>query len=138
MFGSSQVFFYKHLGGIGPASPGFRDIVIRPRVVKDLEWAEATVDTVRGRIESRWEKVGGGLHLRVALPTNTRSLVLVPTLGAGKVIVGLAGADVWADGAYIPGGAGLRGAHRTADAVVFEAGGGRYLFRLRPVPSPVE
>jgi uncharacterized protein GlcG (DUF336 family) len=72
------------------------------------------------------------------MPANTTTVVHVPTLGADKVSVGVGGANVWADGAYIPGGAGLAGAHRTADAVVFKAGGGRYVFRVRQESPPRE
>ena len=131
MFGSSQVFFYRHLAGIGAASPGFRDTVIRPRIVKNLDWVDATVDTVRGPIECRWEKVDGGLYLRVVIPANTQAVVHVPTLEADKVSVGGGGADGWTNGTYIPGGAGLLGAPRTTDAVVFKTGGSRFFFRMR-------
>ena len=131
MFGSSQLFFYKHLAGIAPGSPGFQDVIIRPRVVDDLDWVEGSLETMHGRIETRWERTKTGLHLRVTIPTNTTAQIHVPTLDSQQVEIGLAGADIWSDKGYLSGGPGVLGGHQTKDAVVLQVGGGRYLFRMR-------
>jgi len=48
MFGSTEKFFYKDLAGISLAAPGYKRITIKPRIVKDLAYAKASVKTVRG------------------------------------------------------------------------------------------
>ncbi len=131
MQGSSQKFFYKDLAGISPASPGYRDIMIKPRIVGDLTWVKATVHTVHGPIAIHWERAEDGLDMRLTLPANTSADVTVPTLGLDAIAITESGQPLWRDGEYVAGITGITSGHRAGDSVTFQAGGGRYFFRLR-------
>jgi alpha-L-rhamnosidase len=131
MLGSTQKFFYHDLAGIRPASPGFSQVEIRPQIVDHLEWVTASFVTPRGPLEIDWRKVAGGLDFRVTVPTNTRAQVSVPTLALVDCKITEGGMGLWQNETYQPGIAGIRAARRAGEAVILEAGGGRYFFRVR-------
>ena len=51
----------------------------------DIQWAKASLDTVRGRIESEWHRDGAQLTLRVTIPANTSATLHLPTADASTV-----------------------------------------------------
>lgn len=134
MFGSVDEYFYKYLAGIrAPSDEGtsetYRHILIRPFVPRDLDHAEASVDTVRGTVSSRWERLDGGLKLTVTIPPNTSGTVHIPDLGYEEVVVSEGGNVVWDasgphDHDHVTAGARLEG------YVAFNVGAGGYAFTL--------
>ena len=60
MFGDISAWFYKALAGINPdpAAPAFKHFIIKPNLVGGLTSAEASYDSVRGRIVSDWKAQG--------------------------------------------------------------------------------
>ena len=139
MWATIDEFFYNDLAGIkgpdyyGPEhiTPGFANVRIAPFVPDDLNHAGATIKTVRGEIASKWAKTDGGLALEVSVPANSRAAVSVPKLGLANVAIDEGGADVWKDGAYVAGVAGVESAADAGDAVTFEIGSGSYRFVLK-------
>lgn len=87
MFGDVSAWFYKALAGIvpDPEAPGFRHFFVRPQVVGDLTSAQATYDSVRGRIASAWKVGDGAFALDVTVPANATATVVLPA-GAGGPI----------------------------------------------------
>jgi alpha-L-rhamnosidase len=144
MFASVNEYFYKYLAGIrAPSDEGtsetYKEILIRPYVPEDLEQAEASVETVRGTVSSRWERndSDGGLTLAVTIPPNTSGTVDIPDLGHEDVVVSEGKNVVWdAGGAqdhdHVTGGT------RREGYVSFDLGAGSYAFSLSPAdPGPV-
>jgi alpha-L-rhamnosidase len=133
MFGSVDSWFYQALAGIDvdPAQPGYSHIKIEPHVVRDLGWAGATVDTVRGRVSSSWTHSPGAITLDVAIPVNSVATVAIPKEEEMTEIVVREGEHVvWEKGHYVAGVTGVTGAHAAHGDIVFEIGSGRYEFRL--------
>ena len=81
MFGQINEWFSHDLAGIqdDPDGPGFQKIVIKPAVVGDLTWAEASYDSLHGMIGSAWKRAGDKVTLHVTIPPNTTATVYVPT-----------------------------------------------------------
>ena len=89
MFASSEVWLMQSVAGIQPhpAAKGFDKVLIKPSPPAQLEHAEASYDTVRGRIETKWTKGGGtygGIELEMTIPPNVAATVHIPTL-TGRV-----------------------------------------------------
>jgi len=120
-------WFYEVLAGIrfdGPYDEGFE---IRPEPVGDLDWAEASVETRHGDIESRWERTDDGFELAVAVPWNTTATVRVPAEDGAEIRLG--GDPAWDDGpASLP--SGVESARSVADGVAFEVTAGSYRFAV--------
>ncbi len=78
--GSVGEWLYRHVAGIEQAddSVGFRRLRIAPLLTERLERVEAGYESVRGLIEVEWARIGGDVHLSVALPPGTRADVVLP------------------------------------------------------------
>jgi hypothetical protein len=124
-------WFYRHLAGIQAGAPGFEHVVIDPVVPADLEWAEGSVDTVRGQVASRWERTADGLDLVVTIPWNATGTVRVPDRGDDSVTLSESGRRIWNDGAVSgPLPDGIKSVTRDDDAVVLDVGSGTYRFSM--------
>jgi len=71
----------KSLAGIrpDPAAPGYQSFIIQPVLAGDLSFAEATTESLYGKITSRWERNGNKLTLKVSIPPNSQATVYLPT-----------------------------------------------------------
>ncbi len=130
MFGSSEKFFYKDLAGIGVGAPGFRKINIKPRIVKDLTYAKASIKTVRGPIRSHWQRKDNSISLHVSIPVNSTAKVHVPKIGMQNVTVKECGKIIWEKGSYIDNAAGITAGYENDDYVIFDTGSGLYSFKV--------
>jgi alpha-L-rhamnosidase len=88
MLGQINKWFFHDLAGIqpDPDSPGFKEIVIRPAVVGDLTLVKASYNSVRGKIESEWQRSGRAFSLNVSIPANTTAIVWLPAASASSVL----------------------------------------------------
>lgn len=87
----------EYVCGIQSGAPGFATARIRPFFAPDLDFAEASVSTVRGNIAVRWERVGGtGIRMRLELPC-TMSATAALASPSSRPITGLLidGVEIW-------------------------------------------
>ncbi len=84
MFGHIQEWFRAYLLGIrqAPGSTGFDKVLIDPYIPDDLEWAQGSFDSPKGRIEVAWKKLGDKVEVTVnaekadiALPEGRKDIV---------------------------------------------------------------
>ena len=78
-----EEWFHTALAGIRQPRGGvaYRHLVIDPRPVGDLTYAEGTYRTPHGVAATRWTRQQGVFRLRVEIPPNTTAEVRVPTGG---------------------------------------------------------
>jgi len=90
MFGSVSEWLFKAVGGIKPApdATGFDKIIIRPPLIGELTWANATYHSVRGPVVSNWRRTAKGFELRANIPVGASAEVWVPARTAGDVTEG--------------------------------------------------
>jgi alpha-L-rhamnosidase len=84
-FGAVGEYLYGGVGGIKPASPGYKSILIKPAIREGLTWAKTSFDSVYGRITSNWECEAGRLRMDVTIPANTTAEVHVPVKDGNTV-----------------------------------------------------
>jgi alpha-L-rhamnosidase len=82
--GSVGAWLFRWLAGIrlDPEAPVYRRFLIAPELPEGLDWAEAELDTVRGRVASRWERNGQTVHLHLTVPPGAEATVRLPGNGA--------------------------------------------------------
>ena len=139
MWATIDEFFYHDLAGIsGPeyygatdTAPGFREIHIKPLVPEGLEYAKASITTVRGIVSSEWKRNGNSLTLNVAMPVNTEGTISVPKIGLKNVTITESGKPVWKNDAFASDSAGITSGADTGDYITFTVGSGSYDFRLK-------
>jgi alpha-L-rhamnosidase len=85
--GSCGQWLFDSVAGIGldPERPGFRHIIIHPRVGGGLTSASASLRAMPGLIVSSWAVKGGSFTLDITLPANTTATVYVPAADSAMV-----------------------------------------------------
>jgi alpha-L-rhamnosidase len=83
-----------------------------------LSYVSSRYDSIRGPIESRWERKDGKLTITAAIPPNTTATVYLPTTDAAKVTAG----DVALKQS------GLKVLELKNGATAVEVGSGKYAF----------
>ncbi|CAL1516308.1 family 78 glycoside hydrolase catalytic domain [Chitinophaga sp. MM2321] len=83
-------WFMKGLGGIrpDPAHPGYQSFIIKPAVVGDLKFVNATTASLYGTIVSQWEKKNDVVEMNITIPVNTMANVYVPTNDVNNITEG--------------------------------------------------
>jgi alpha-L-rhamnosidase len=132
MLGSVGSWLYKALAGINldEAVVAFEKIRIEPRIVRDLFYASAAADTLRGRVLSSWQRTENGVRLEVLIPFGSEAEVVLPKFNFQNIVVLEAGRSVWSDKKLAAGIPGILGGEETGQAVLLKVGSGRYLFEL--------
>jgi alpha-L-rhamnosidase len=90
-FGSVIAWVYRYSAGIDTTlnAPGFKEIVIYPRLDPKMSSARAEYDSVYGRIVSDWKGTPSGpFSLQVTIPPNTSAKVLLPMIAGAQVTEG--------------------------------------------------
>jgi hypothetical protein len=80
MLGQLEEWFYHDLAGIqnAPGSAGFKQIVINPHPIGDVNWVKASYESIRGEIVCNWKRDGNDFNLNVTIPPNTTATVFIP------------------------------------------------------------
>jgi alpha-L-rhamnosidase len=83
--GSVGEFLFGDIGGIRPASPGFKTILIDPFLCAGLSWAKTSYQSIHGQIATSWKRQGSRVTLEVTVPANTTATICVPSRDAAQV-----------------------------------------------------
>lgn len=83
-FGSVADWIHQYIGGLAPASPGWKDVKVSPIPGGGITSAEARFVSGYGEIATRWNTGEDGFHLHLMVPPNSRAVVAMPN--GGEVI----------------------------------------------------
>lgn len=89
MMGQIEEWFYKSLAGINvdPSyNSGFQNIIIAPKPVGDLKFAEASYNSLHGEISADWKIEDNLFTLNVSIPANCTAKVYMPNENGFKEI----------------------------------------------------
>ena len=117
-FGSVVGWVYRCVAGIDavPNAPGFREIVIHPRLDDSVTQARGEYDSVYGKIVSDWKGTQKGpFTLNVTIPANTSATVFLPAIP--NALVTESGTPITAQ--------------KQANAWIVHVGSGSYSFQVK-------
>jgi alpha-L-rhamnosidase len=77
-FGAVADWLHRTVAGLAPAAPGYRELLVRPAVTRNLTSASARHRTPYGDAEVSWQRSDGRLRLRVVVPVGATATVHVP------------------------------------------------------------
>ena len=117
--GSCGEYLFGGIGGIRPASPGYKTILIQPVIRDGLSWAQTSYNSIHGPITTAWKRAGNRLTLTVTVPVNTTATVTLPTSDA---------ASVTESGHSLARAQDVTLLRHNSDAVDFQIGSGTYQF----------
>jgi len=122
-----DTWFYYVLAGINPdeSAPGFKKFTIKPFIPEnDLEWVNASIHTMHGKISSAWQKKTGGFNIEVTVPVNTTATLYIPAAP---------GAIITESGIPVLQAKGIKPLASADNKSVFELGSGTYSFSVSGV-----
>ena len=71
----------RYVIGVRPLEPGFAKVIVQPQL-GPLDWAEATVPTIRGPIQVRYDRHNSGkFEAKISLPANMTARIGLPQYG---------------------------------------------------------
>jgi alpha-L-rhamnosidase len=76
--GAVADWMHRVVGGLAPAAPGYRRLLVRPRPGGDLRHATTRHDTPFGAAEVDWQVSGSDLDVRVVVPPTCTALMDLP------------------------------------------------------------
>jgi len=81
MFGEVNAWFYRALGGIkpDPEHPGFKNIILEPRFVKELGSSRVEHECPYGTIVSAWQHKGRKVLYQLTVPAGACAIFTVPS-----------------------------------------------------------
>lgn len=85
--GTPNPWIFKNLLGINadPENPGFKRVVIKPFIPRDMSYVKGSTRTIKGLVESSWRKIDGKIRFKVSVPVNTTAIVYLPASDPSKV-----------------------------------------------------
>jgi len=120
-YGAIGEWMYRVVTGIelDESHPGYKHILIQPRPGGGLTFANASVESMYGRVASGWKITEGKFTLNVEVPPNTTATVRLPGARLEQVTEGQK---------PLVGRTDLLGARQAGDAALADIGSGRYSF----------
>ena len=87
LLGDLMSWYFEDLAGIKSDSQqvGFKRIIMEPCFPENLDWVNASTETLYGTVASNWKKTAEGLNWQVEIPANTTALIRIPATSADSV-----------------------------------------------------
>jgi alpha-L-rhamnosidase len=87
-YGAVGDWLYRTVAGIDTrdTGPGYKAIIVRPQPGGGLTEANATLQTIYGRLSAGWTLTSGRFQLTVEIPANTSATVYFPTDRADGIL----------------------------------------------------
>ncbi len=130
MFGSVVAWMFKYVAGLRPDEniPGFGNIIIRPCLFAEINYAEASYESIRGHIGIRWERHGAKIVVLLDIPCNCSADVYLPVKELDAIAEG--GVPIFNNGKLLDGLPGISDFSLGKDGVKVSVKSGRYRFEI--------
>ncbi|MCX6928209.1 MAG: hypothetical protein NT154_34115 [Verrucomicrobia bacterium] len=125
-------WFQEGLGGIrlDKATPGFKHFNLKPAVVGNVTWVNASTPSVYGTITSNWRIRPGAFDYSVTIPANSQATVYLPTLGFDRIAVSEGAKRLWKAGVVTGSVPGVTFKSADSGFTTWEVGSGNYHFTV--------
>jgi len=86
LLGDLIIWMHENVGGIKPTEPGFKSIVMKPLITKEIAFTKTSHNSPYGKIVSNWEfDKNNNFNWDIEIPVNTKAKVYVPALDENSV-----------------------------------------------------
>lgn len=130
MFGSVAAWMFQYVAGLRPDEnmPGFKNIIIRPCLFSELDYAEASYESIHGHIGVRWERHDTALVILTDIPCGCSADIYLPTAVSDKIKE--SGVPVFHNGKLFGGLPGISGFSLGKGGVKISVESGKYRFEI--------
>ena len=84
-FGSVAEWMFLHAAGIDTEDSGYRNIIIKPAISKEMDFINGSYKSINGMISSAWNWKGNKLIMNIEIPVNTKAKVYIPTSNVSDI-----------------------------------------------------
>lgn len=84
-FGSVAEWMFQYAAGIDTKSNGYRNIIIKPAISKEMDFINGSTETINGKIISNWKIKGKSFYMDIMIPANTSAQIHIPTDKQNKI-----------------------------------------------------
>lgn len=84
-FGSVAEWMFQHAAGIDLIDPGYRNIIIKPAISKEMDFIRASYKSINGTISSAWNWKGNKVEMNIEIPVNTTAQVSIPSASVSDI-----------------------------------------------------
>lgn len=84
-FGSVAEWMFQHAAGIDSEDSGYRNITIKPAISKEMDFIQASYESINGTISSAWNWKGNKVEMNIEIPVNTTAKVSIPTANISDI-----------------------------------------------------
>ena len=129
MLGSVDTWFYKSLVGINLLEPCWKKIKIKPFIPKDMNYATASIYTIKGLLYCSWEKKNKSLKLIINIPVGSICETWIPIedfnceIKEGNI-------SIWKNGSITEVINGIKYKELKNNFIIFDIGSGYYQFYI--------
>ena len=122
LLGDLIIWFYEDLAGIKSSTekPGFKQIIMKPQPVGELDFVTASYHSAYGQIKSDWKKKGSNFSWDITIPVNSSAIVYLPAKSE---------ININESGKKIQDVVGVHFLKMDGDHAIFEIGSGNYHFQ---------
>ncbi|HML66080.1 MAG TPA: family 78 glycoside hydrolase catalytic domain [Dysgonomonas sp.] len=123
LLGDLIIWYYEYLAGIKNADDaiGFSKLEMHPLIIGDLNYVKASYNSVRGLIQSHWQRNDGKFSWYITIPANCSAKVILPD-AEGKTVT--------ESGTNIKSVTDFKNITIANGQVVLEIGSGSYVFEI--------
>jgi alpha-L-rhamnosidase len=127
-YGAIGDWLYQVVAGIDidPDAPGYKRIIFKPQPGGGFTYANASYDSMYGRIESKWTVEMDNFDLSVKIPANTKGIVILPAQSVD---------DIYEEGQVLNQVKGIREIRQEGETVILTVGSGQYNFNTKTAVS---
>jgi alpha-L-rhamnosidase len=123
-FGSVAEWMFQHAVGIDTEDAGYRNIIIKPAISKEMDFINGSYKSINGNIASAWNWKGNKVEMNIEIPVNTKAKVHIPT---SKL------SDIKEGNKSIAKNPSITVLESNEKETVLEVGSGNYSFRAKVV-----
>jgi len=78
-FGSVAEWMFMYAVGIDTEEAGYKNIIIKPAITKEMDFLEGSYKSINGLIKSSWKWKKNTIVMDVTIPVNTKAKIFIPT-----------------------------------------------------------
>jgi alpha-L-rhamnosidase len=120
-YGAIGDWMYRASAGIETKTPGYKNLLIQPKVTKKMNLSRATFESAYGKVVSGWERKNGRVYYTIEIPANSDATIVIPADSAEKVKE---------SGLPLSGNKNLNNIRVTGKYLSIDTGSGKYLFEI--------
>ena len=130
MLGTVDTWFYNTLAGIRSLEPSWKLLKIKPFIPTTMNYASASIKTIKGFISVSWEKLENDLKLTITIPVGCNAEVWIPIEDENCVITE-GNVPIWSNNENIKHSDDIEFSKLDEKHVIFNIGSGFYQFVIQ-------